>query len=120
MDRRSVKWYRKLFFHLLDVTVHNAHVVYKQHTGTTLPSLDFRLKLVDLLLDAAGPDPSCTGAEHGRPRSLGTDLVRLNTNHHYPSLNPATNSRGNVIARQCRVCNITKHRIAASTDRKIV
>ncbi|XP_067930888.1 piggyBac transposable element-derived protein 4-like [Watersipora subatra] len=120
MDRRSLKWYKKLFFHLLDIATHNTHVVYKQNTGTTISALDFRLKLVDLLLNEAGPDPTCTGGQRGRPRSIGTDLARLNTNHHFPSFNPATSSRGNPVARRCRVCNASRHRTAGSTDRKRV
>lgn len=105
MDRRSVKWYRKLFFHLLDIAVHNAHVVYKQHKSSSITSLSFRLELIDQLLAAAGPDPSCKGGQRGRPRSIGTDISRLNTVNHYPSPNPSTNSRGKVAARQCRICN---------------
>lgn len=48
--RKSVKWYKKLFFHLLDMTLLNSHAVYKMKTGENIPVADFQLKLVKELL----------------------------------------------------------------------
>jgi hypothetical protein len=31
--RKSLKWYKKLFFHLLDISLYNACVLYKLQTG---------------------------------------------------------------------------------------
>ena len=33
-DRKSIKWWRKVFFWLLEVAVNNAHVLYKSHTSS--------------------------------------------------------------------------------------
>lgn len=44
--RKSTKWYKKIFFHLLDLTVLNSHSVYKTVTGEHIALLDFQNKLV--------------------------------------------------------------------------
>lgn len=31
--RKSTKWYKKIFFHLLDTVLLNSHIVYRQITG---------------------------------------------------------------------------------------
>jgi hypothetical protein len=31
--RKSVKWYRKLFFHMLDLLILNSYLLYKMETG---------------------------------------------------------------------------------------
>lgn len=116
MDRRTIKWYRKIFFHLIDMSVHNAYVLYKLHKQTPkLGSLTCRLELVDLLLADAGPDPR---VRPGRPRSVGTDIARLNAVNHFPSPNPVSDATGRVKFRSCRVCNKEKRADAADRRRK--
>jgi len=45
------KWYKKLFQHLLDVTVYNSFVLYKEkNPGTQDTLLSFRTKLIDGIL----------------------------------------------------------------------
>lgn len=48
--RKSMKWYRKLFFHLLDLALTNAHALYKMnHEHISFPT--FHLRVVRALLD---------------------------------------------------------------------
>ena len=44
--RKSVKWYRKLFFHTLDLSVFNSYLIYKMNTGKKIKFLDYRLQLI--------------------------------------------------------------------------
>lgn len=47
----TLKWYKKLFFHLIDLSVLNAHSLYKTTTGKhTIPLADFQLELVREIL----------------------------------------------------------------------
>ena len=39
MERRSIKWYKKLFFHLLDIATHNAFVIFKTTPEPTITTL---------------------------------------------------------------------------------
>ena len=44
--RKSVKWYRKLFSHMLDLSVFNSYLIYKMNTGKKIKFLDYRLQLI--------------------------------------------------------------------------
>lgn len=44
--RKSVKWYKKLFFHLIDVPIRNAHVMKKIKTGSRPHLYEFRKGVV--------------------------------------------------------------------------
>jgi hypothetical protein len=45
ISRRTWKWAKKLFFHLLDLTILNSHILLKS-CGSNLSHRDFRLTLV--------------------------------------------------------------------------
>ncbi|KAG5863717.1 hypothetical protein JTB14_034448 [Gonioctena quinquepunctata] len=49
--RKCIKWYKKVFFHLLDLAVLNSHVVYKMKTGENIALLDFQRQLVKSIID---------------------------------------------------------------------
>jgi hypothetical protein len=48
--RRTLKWVKKLFFYLLELSLHNAHVIYNHHQaasgGRKTTLLDFQLDVV--------------------------------------------------------------------------
>ncbi|CAF4493863.1 unnamed protein product, partial [Didymodactylos carnosus] len=48
--RKSVKWYKKLFFHMLDLIVLNSYLLYKMETGKRPQLVDFRLQLIREIL----------------------------------------------------------------------
>lgn len=51
IDRKSKKWWQRIFFHFLDVTVVNAYILYKEKDlKPALNSKEFRLRLVDELV----------------------------------------------------------------------
>jgi hypothetical protein len=43
---KSLKWYRKFFLHLLDVTLLNSFAVFIEKTGQNIPLADFQLQLI--------------------------------------------------------------------------
>lgn len=49
--RRTIKWYKKFFLHLLDTSVLNSHVVYGMKTGKKQTLASFQLELVRQLLE---------------------------------------------------------------------
>lgn len=118
MERRSIKWYKKLFFHLLDMAVHNSYVAYTSRTQTQISSLKYRLQLIDQMLLNAGPDLTCRGGASGRPRSVGTDLNRLNAHNHFPTFNSTSEVTGRVKFRSCRVCNKDNKRAGSDNRRR--
>ena len=69
LGRRSYRWYRRIFFYLLEVTIHNSYILSKKVNKKCEP-LDFRLNLVTQLIGDTRADRNV-----GRPRSI--DVPRL-------------------------------------------
>ncbi|CAK9832785.1 PiggyBac transposable element-derived protein 4 [Anthophora retusa] len=74
--RKSIRWYKKLLFHLLDLCVWNSYFIYRQfHKSTTF--LQFRDLLIQSLI--ALPDTEISGKSlaaltpiRGRPRQINS------------------------------------------------
>ena len=58
-SHRSVKWWKRVFFHLVDVCVVNAHILYNIATHSSMTQLEFRIAVAQGLLE---------GYERLRPR----------------------------------------------------
>lgn len=50
LDRRSNKWWKKVFYRLLMTAVHNAHVVYEEIIHRKVPFIDFIVELAESLI----------------------------------------------------------------------
>ena len=61
--RRTVKWWRKLFTHLLCATLCNSYILYKKSCDKPISHFDFQLSVVKALVLAApgNPGPSTSG-----------------------------------------------------------
>ncbi|KAJ8333743.1 hypothetical protein SKAU_G00410620 [Synaphobranchus kaupii] len=86
--RKSTKWYKKLFFHLLDTAVFNAYTVHRKLSEERMPYKDFRLRLVKELIQEHPLPLRSTG---GRP-CVNTPLQL--TGRHFPSFVPTTEAQG--------------------------
>ncbi|CAF1521677.1 unnamed protein product [Adineta ricciae] len=62
--RKTIKWYKKLFFHLFDVTVQNSYAMYKMKTHKNIELSQFRLELARELIEEYG---SMRPQTKGRP-----------------------------------------------------
>ena len=105
--RKTIKWYKKLFIHLLDMAVYNAFVIYKMQNNTSYQLSDFRLEIIRQILTKYGPQRSST---IGRPSTRDSPL-RL-TARHFPSLIPQT-LQSKQPQRKCVVC--ASHNIRRDT-----
>jgi len=47
---KTIKWYRKYLFHMIDMCLWNAYCLYKLKTGKTISITKFQLKLIDQIL----------------------------------------------------------------------
>ncbi|XP_071479178.1 piggyBac transposable element-derived protein 4-like [Diadema antillarum] len=112
--RKSLKWYKKLIFHLNDLAVTNAYIVYCHLVDKRVDHLTFVLDLIDEmiahgnLLSQDRPKPSRAGR-----RSDKENLFRLeySQSQHWPVYVPPTNNT-NDPTRPCVVCK------PASTGRR--
>ena len=102
-QRKSIKWWRKVFFWLLEVVVNNAHVLYKTHTSSTrkLTLKEFRRELAVQLCHGVVREDSATYQRHDQ------SVERLR-GRHFPD---KARKR-----RDCRVCS----KRGSAGERKLV
>lgn len=89
--RRTVKWYKKLFFHLIDLSLLNAYSAYKTCTGIKISLADFQYQLIREIFTKYG-SPKLDIQKKGR-RSENVELPHRLLGNHYPSIVPPTPSR---------------------------
>lgn len=100
--RKSVRWYKKLFFRLLDISVLNSYVLYKEKTDRNTQFHDLCLQLIRQIV-AMYSKPK---ASRGQPSGVDNP-VRL-VARHFPTLIPSTSTKQDP-RKQCVVCaNTTK------------
>ena len=80
--RRTMKWWKKVFFHLFSLSILNSYILYKERTRSPLLQRVFRRELVKELVCSSGISPSST--PRGRPRRSVECLTRLQAGSHFP------------------------------------
>ncbi|XP_072161371.1 piggyBac transposable element-derived protein 4-like [Bemisia tabaci] len=100
--RKTVKWYKKVFFHLLDLAILNAYVLYKSVTKKKISLHQFRLNLIDQLIAEHKVD----NVSQKGGKKLTSLPIRL-TEKHFPSQIPPTDKKKSP-TRQCHVCSNTQ------------
>lgn len=103
--RKSLKWYKKFFFHLLDISVLNSYILYQMVTGKKPQLGKFRLEVIRQLLEEHHTPR--TQSKGGRP-SLGENPLRLTERHFCTFIPPTANKQHP--QRQCYVCMHTCRR----------
>ncbi|XP_068085205.1 piggyBac transposable element-derived protein 4-like [Anabrus simplex] len=99
--KRTTKWYIKLFKRLLNATVLNSLIIFRQATGTSIEQLSYRIQLVEGLFTKYAR----TGGERniqGRRASDNT-VPRLQERHFIRKLAPK--SEKSKPQRRCVVCS---------------
>lgn len=96
--RKGLKWYHKLFWHFLDLTVLNALILYKQASGKSISMKDFRVMLIKELLEfhKEGLYSSCNVP-------IQDNVRRLTERHFYEKI-PATGKK-KTPTKRCHVCS---------------
>jgi len=102
--RKTKKWYKKLFYHILDVSVYNAYILYQSNNKKTLELSEFRLEVIKDLLRKHGTEK----LPHGRPHTHMTGRL---TERHFSALIPDNKYR------KCHVCSNTTRKPQDKTKR---
>lgn len=98
-ERRTLKWWKKVFFHIIGLAVVNSYLLYKMRTQNAVLPRIFRRELVMQIMEAADISGA---APKGRKRSSGDLLQRLSARHFIGHL-PPTGKRDHA-KRRCAVC----------------
>lgn len=93
---KTIKWYKKLFFHLFNITVQNSYVMYKMRNKKSLELSEFCVELVRQLIEEYG---SMRPQMSGRPSS---DCLLCLTARHFIAFIPGDN-----VTKPCFVCSHT-------------
>jgi len=83
-SRKTVKWWKKLFFHLFELAVVNAHILYKKSRKEKMSLEIFYGKVAEGLLASAGTEIHAVGQTSSPAgRLVGTDhfLYRIPVTH---------------------------------------
>ena len=114
-SHRTVKWWRRAFFHLIDLAIVNAYILYtlSQQANRKLTHEQFRIRLAkELLIDMDQPQDRTRGPI---PRRL-PPCARL-TERHFPARVGETTT-GRVSQPDCVVCSRKKGRGRKTTTYK--
>ncbi|KFM71792.1 hypothetical protein X975_09326, partial [Stegodyphus mimosarum] len=52
--RKSVKWCKKLFFGLMDITILNSNILFERKHGIKMQFLQFKMKLIEQIFENYG------------------------------------------------------------------
>lgn len=102
-SRKTNKWWLKLFFHIINLAVTNAYILYLKNRGEGRPltHYKFRLELAKLLMASH----EMAKVPLGRP-SIHRDQEKRLTERHFPCLIPAKEgAKVQNPTRKCVVCN---------------
>jgi len=97
--RKSIKWYKKYFFHLLDIAVWNSYCLYKYKTRKNISVAAYHLQLIRQILRKYHKDDFRQSA----PRSADKYPLRL-TSRHFPAIYTSANIKQKSGLRKCTVC----------------
>ncbi|KAI4473362.1 hypothetical protein M0804_015378 [Polistes exclamans] len=97
---KSLKWYRKFFFHLVDICVWNAYCLYKHKTKQPISMAKFHLQLIKEILEKYHENIS-------RPHTIGNNNPLRLIERHFPSVYKAP---GNKPRTRCVVCRANNRR----------
>ena len=83
---RTFKWTKKLFFHLLDLTILNSYILHSSCGGKKISHGDFRFTLVRNMLAHVGPERSLPRSS-GRPPKVEKHVAMLEVcgSKHWPT-----------------------------------
>ena len=71
--RRTMKWWKKVFFHLFSLTILNAYILYKERTRSLVLHRTFRRELVKELIRSSGISPLTPRSEESKEVSRRFD-----------------------------------------------
>ena len=113
--RRTMKWWKKVFFHLFSLSILNAYILYKQRTQSPVLQRTFRRELVKELVRNSGISHSLT--PRGHPRRSAEGLTHLQVGGHFPEEILGTGKKSN-ITWACVVCFPAQKKILKRTGDK--
>jgi len=110
LRQKTMKWWKRLIFHVFNVAVVNAYILYKEYTGNAkMGHRQFRVKLIESMVDVPKEDLVATPRIPRARRVSVTSRVQNRNEHHFNVKLPISDSRGQ-ISRRCVVCSVAERK----------
>ncbi|OXA42206.1 PiggyBac transposable element-derived protein 4 [Folsomia candida] len=108
MRKKCVKWYKKLFFHLVDICLYNAFRLFVNWKPPPKPMtfIAFRMNVIRQIMERYGLKENMSSEIVSS--QLAQNPSRL-SGRHFPSFNPPTSGKRHG-SRKCRVCASSKEK----------
>lgn len=91
-ERKTLRWYKKVFVHVLQMLLINSHILYNNYGPKKLSLYDFRLQVLEELLPEQNPPPPS--------RKRKTDDIA-----HSLKLTEDRDARNRLNRKRCRMCH---------------
>ena len=117
MRRKTLKWYKKVMFHLFDLCALQAYLIYKMQTDKPVLHRVFKRDLVKQIIAPLDLPPV---KALGRPRGDGTAILRFNGDfnvHRFAKIQPQKGMKA--YPKNCVVCNPGEKKYLEQQNKKI-
>ena len=106
---KSLKWYRKLLLHLVNMVVLNSYILNKKYGDKKITHSSYREYIAKYLLTTSLESANCTKKKI--PVPIDNTPLRLTGRHFLTKIESETGSKWKTSARKCRVCNFTTEQL---------
>ena len=106
---KSVKWYRKLILHLINMVVLNAFILNKKYGTVKMSHSSYREYVANYLITTSLEKATCIKKKP--PTPIDNTEARLNGKHFIKKFDRLPNSKRKAPARRCKVCNFTPEQL---------
>ena len=107
---KSIKWYRKLLFHLINMATLNAHLLNKKYGNQKMSHTGYREYIANYLITTSVKTATCLKR---KPLiEIDNTQLRLAGKHFMRKFPPLPGSKRKSPARKCSVCNFTHQQLA--------
>ena len=107
---KSVKWYRKLILHLMNMVVLNAFILNKKYGTRKMSHSAYREYISNYLITTSLATATCLRKKP--PTPIDNTETRLNGKHFIKKFERLRNSKRKSPARRCKVCNFSHEQLA--------
>ncbi|MCG8622400.1 MAG: transposase [Proteobacteria bacterium] len=107
---KSIKWYRKLLLHLINMATLNAYILNRKYGNNKLSHTAYRERIASYLITTSVETATCLKKKPSI--DLDNTQLRLSGKHYIKNWSAVPSSKRKSPARKCAVCNFTPQQLA--------
>ena len=107
---KSVKWYRKLMLHMINMVVLNAFILNKKYGTRKMSHSSYKELIANYLITTSLESVTCVRKKP--PALIHNTEARLNGKHFIMKFDHVPNSKRKAPAHRCKVCNFICKQLA--------